>query len=414
MQEEGQGQKKKSSAKLWFLVHSWMALPIWIFVFFICLTGSIATISSEIVWLADPDIRANKPSADAPLLGYDAVMATVMKEHPGIVVRTISRPVKSQYALNVRVTYPDGRSTALYVNPYTGHIQGEAASFDFPQFIRALHGWLLMPFKQGYNLAWYAVTFVAFPMLISLITGLVVYKRFWRGYLSPKLRFGQGARVFWGDFHRLAGIWSMPFIAIISVTSIWFFIMALLADNRISFSTDGPPVIIAREDIPVVKAGEPAPMITLDEAAAVVKKTFPDLEPTFVSMPSNAYSPIFVGGRGAYPLIFEFLQINPYNGKVERVRRVSDRSALELVTGSMRPLHTGDFAGLWLKLVYFFFGLLLTMMVLSGVLIWMKRTVKKTKVVKRAVRQKKTVARQHEREAAQAEPQAALVGEHHG
>lgn len=413
MQEEGQSNnKKKSNAKLWFLVHSWMALPIWIFVFFICLTGTIATVSSEIVWLADPEIRANQPSADAPLLGYDAVLASVSKEHPGVVVRSISRPVKSQYALDVGVTYPDGRSTSLYVNPYTGHIQGEAATFNFPQFIRALHGWLLMPFKGSFNLAWYAVTFVAFPMLISLITGVVVYKRFWRGYLTPKLRFGQGSRVFWGDFHRLAGIWSLPFILIISVTSIWFFISALLFDNRISFSTAGPPVIIAREDIPVVKAGEPAPMISLDRAAEIAHATFPDLNPTFVSMPSNAYSPISVGGRGAYPLIFEFMDINPYNGKVEHTRRVSDRSTLELVTGSMRPLHTGDFAGLWLKLVYFFFGLLLTMMVLSGVLIWMKRTVKKTKVVKRAVRQKKTVARREENEAAQAQP--AMAGGEHG
>jgi uncharacterized iron-regulated membrane protein len=411
MQEEEQGTKKKSNAKLWFLVHSWLALPIWIFVFFICLTGSIATVSSEIVWLFDPAVRANQPADNAPLLSYDAILKHVSDEQPGVAVRSISRPVKSQYALTVGVTYPDGTSTSLYVNPYTGHVQGKAAEFNFPQFIRALHGWLLMPFKGSFNLAWYAVTFVAFPMLFSLITGLVVYKRFWRGYFNPKLRFTQGSRVFWGDFHRLAGIWSVPFIAIISVTSIWFFTLALLSDNRISFSTVGPPIIIAREDVPVVKAGDPAPMIGLDRAAEIAHETFPDLNPTFVSLPGNAYSPISVGGRGAYPLIFETLQINPYNGNVERARRVSDRSTFELITDSMRPLHTGDFAGLWLKLVYFFFGLLLTMMVLSGVLIWMKRTVKKTKVVKRAVRQKKSVQRRSE---AVAEPASALVGGEHG
>lgn len=40
----------------------------------------------------------------------------------------------------------------------------------------------------------------------------------------------------------------------------------------------------------------------------------------------------------------------------------------------MRPLHTGDFGGLWIKLIWFFFGLILSMMVLSGLLIWTKRT----------------------------------------
>ena len=74
------------------------------------------------------------------------------------------------------------------------------------------------------------------------------------------------------------------------------------------------------------------------------------------------------------------------DGKVEWTRRVSDRSALELVTESMRPLHTGDFAGLWLKLVYFVFGLLLTMMVFSGMMIWLKRTAQATAKLARDIR----------------------------
>ena len=48
---------------------------------------------------------------------------------------------------------------------------------------------------------------------------------------------------------------------------------------------------------------------------------------------------------------------------------------MALVTESMRPLHTGDFAGLWLKLVYFFFGLLLTTMSFSGMMVWTRRSV---------------------------------------
>jgi acyl-CoA synthetase (AMP-forming)/AMP-acid ligase II len=124
--------------------------------------------------------------------------------------------------------------------------------------------------------------------------------------------------------------------------------------------------------------GAPAPRITLEQAAEAVREQLPDLEPSFVQLPSSAYRHISVGGRGNYPLIFETVDVNPYNGKVERTRRVSDRSALELVTGSMRPLHTGDFAGVWLKLVYFVFGLLLTTLVFSGMMVWTKRTALET------------------------------------
>jgi uncharacterized iron-regulated membrane protein len=53
-------------------------------------------------------------------------------------------------------------------------------------------------------------------------------------------------------------------------------------------------------------------------------------------------------------------------------------ASLEFVTESMRPLHTGDFGGLWVKMIWFVFGLVLTLMVLSGLLIWSKRTAQAT------------------------------------
>ncbi|WP_041345007.1 PepSY domain-containing protein [Nitrobacter winogradskyi] len=66
---------------------------------------------------------------------------------------------------------------------------------------------------------------------------------------------------------------------------------------------------------------------------------------------------------------------------------MSDRSALELVTGSMRPLHTGDFAGIWLKLLYLVFGLLMTALVFSGMMVWTKRTAIETVKIVRERRQ---------------------------
>ncbi|WP_319797356.1 PepSY domain-containing protein [Nitrobacter sp.] len=122
-----------------------MALPIWAFLFFVCLTGSIATVSQEIVWLTSPMVRANAPSADARLLGYDEILAAVERQQPAARVRFISRPVKSIFALTVSVVRPDGASSTLCVNPYTGAVQGEQSAFDFRQFVRALHGWLLCP-----------------------------------------------------------------------------------------------------------------------------------------------------------------------------------------------------------------------------------------------------------------------------
>lgn len=365
---------KKSRSKLWFLVHSWLALPIWFFVLIVCVTGTLAVVSQEIVWLANPDIRASKPSDDAELLSYDQVIAAIKQAEPQTRVTSISRPDESHFALDVDVSYPDGRSVTVYVNPYTGVVQGISPPFNFQAFTRALHGWWLVPFTNGYSWGWYLVSFLGLPLLASLVTGLVVYKRFWRGFLRPTLRISHGARIFWGDLHRLSGIWSIWFIAVISITGLWFLIEAILSDNQISISSEPVVPVVSRESVPTSVAGVPAPMISLDQTIQIATRKIPGLETSFVSLPSNAYSHLQVGGRGWYPLMYQTATINPYNGEIAASRLLSDRTGLEFVTESMRPLHTGDFGGLWIKLIWFFFGLILSMMVLSGLLIWTKRT----------------------------------------
>jgi|TARA_R110000796_G_scaffold241303_2_gene362744 uncharacterized iron-regulated membrane protein len=369
---------KKSQARTWFLVHSWLALPVWFFLLIICVTGTLATVSQEIIWLANPDVRANKPADDAQRLTHEQVIQAIEQKAPEVIVRSIGRPDEGHFALNVQTTYPDGSSPTLYVNPYTGDIQGVSPQFDFRQFTRALHGWWLVPFTNGFSWGWYLVSFMGLPMLVSLITGLVVYKRFWKGFLKPRLRFNQGKRIFWGDFHRLSGIWSIWFIAIMSVTGTWFLVQAVLFDNHISISTEGVPPVIPRDVVPLAASADAVPRIDLDQAVAIASERVPGLDVSSVRLPAYAYGHISISGRGNYPLMFQSVEVNPYNGEIDSVRLLSDRSALEFVTESMRPLHTGDFGGLWVKMIWFVFGLMLSMMVLSGLLIWSKRTAKAT------------------------------------
>lgn len=381
-----QQPKKKSKSKLWFLVHSWLALPIWFFVLIVCFTGMLAVVSQEIVWLANADVRASKPDDAGERLSFQQVYDAMQKAEPDTSVRFISQPDGSHFALQASVTRADGTSALLYVNPYTGAIQGQRPDFDFEAFTRALHGWWLVPFTNGYSWGWYLVSLLGLPMLASLVTGLVVYKKFWRGFFKP-VRTGHGSRIFWGDVHRLAGVWSIWFIAVISITGTWFLIQAILGDNHVTISTEPIVPVIAREQVPQTADGSPAPRIDLDEAARIATQSIPGLDVTFISLPATAYSHMSMGGRGWYPLMYQTAEVNPYTRNVDSQFLVSDRSPLEFVTESMRPLHTGDFGGLAIKLIWFFFGLVLTLMVLSGLLIWTKRTAHATAAaLKRAER----------------------------
>lgn len=373
-----QGSAKKKRSALWLAIHGWLGLPIWAFLFLICLTGSVATISQEIIWLIEPAARSNPPSPDAPRLSYEALFDRLEQQAPGTAVMFIDIPVKPQFALQFYVGRPDGGERTIYVNPYTGAIQGEKSTFDLRELLRELHGWLLIPFTAHYSPGWYIVSAMSIPLLGSLVTGLVVYKKFWRAFLRPRLRLNQGSRVFWGDFHRLAGLWSIPFIAIMGVTALWFLIEATLHDTGFKVPNEIEHPHLSRNHVRNAADRQAAQVISVDRAIEIARASFPGLTPAYVSVPTNAYHPIEVAGRSAYPLVFQIAYINPFTGKVISVRSIENRTATALVTESMRPLHTGDFAGIWLKLVYFAFGILLTTMSLSGMMIWTKRSLQAT------------------------------------
>lgn len=367
--------KKKSRSLLWLALHGWLGLPIWAFLFLICLTGSVATISQEIIWVIEPAARANPPASDAPRLPYASLIDRIEEQSPGIVVMAIDIPVKEQFALQFIVGRPDGGERTIYVNPYTGDIQGDKSTFDLRELLREIHGWLLIPFTANYSPGWYIVSAMSIPLMGSLITGLFVYKKFWRAFLRPRLRIANGARLFWGDFHRLAGLWSIPFIAIMSVTAMWFLIEAALSDTGYKLPGEIEHPHVDRRQVRNGATREAVMTVSADEAVEIARKSFPGLTPAYIEVPTNAYHPIEVWGRSAYPLVFQTAYINPYSGKVIATHGIAQRSKVALVTESMRPLHTGDFAGLWLKFVYFFFGLLMTTLSLSGMMVWTKRSV---------------------------------------
>ncbi len=128
-------------------------MPIWFFVLIVCFTGMLAVVSQEIVWLADPAVRANKPDADTERMSFQQVLEALNRAEPDMVVERLSQPDGSHFAVKANVTLPDGTRPTLYVNPYTGTIQGKTPDFNFEAFTRALHGWWLVPFTNGFSWA---------------------------------------------------------------------------------------------------------------------------------------------------------------------------------------------------------------------------------------------------------------------
>ena len=127
-----------------FILHSLIGVQLSLFLAFVCLTGTIATVSHEIEWLLLPKVRASA-SISAPDLGamWDAAQAA----HPDGWVRglaTYDRADGRIFAWRADVALPDGRELAVLLDPATARMTGEMEGISFHSFMRGLHYYLCL------------------------------------------------------------------------------------------------------------------------------------------------------------------------------------------------------------------------------------------------------------------------------
>ncbi|MBA1147232.1 PepSY domain-containing protein [Ectothiorhodospiraceae bacterium WFHF3C12] len=360
--------------RLWFLVHGWLSLPIWLLFCFICLTGTIAVMSHEITWLTNPDARASNPD-DLPAKPIPELVEAVRASVPEAEIARVMT-FEPYLVTAVQFRSPETADSLAYVNQYTGEVQSVGGGTTFIEFMRSLHGWLLFPWQNGYSIGYYLVGAMSIVVLGAFGTGMVIYRRFWRAYTQPRLRVGKGGRAFLGDLHRLAGAWSLWFLLIMGLTGLWYLTQGVLWHNDIRAWEHPEP--LALSDVPITD-GRPPTGVTLSEALAIARGEHPSMRPAWVRFPEYSRGHFDIAGSGEAFLYDQYSYrafINPWTGDIAQSRQPADMGVFQTFTHIADPLHYGTLGGIWTKIVWFVFGVLLTGMSITGFMIWLKRTAK--------------------------------------
>ncbi|ABX49509.1 PepSY-associated TM helix domain-containing protein [Shewanella baltica] len=362
----------KISNRFWFMLHGWVSLPIWLLFCFICLTGTIAVLSHEITWLTNPASRALNPN-DLPEKPVSELMTIVETAYPSAAVT--GAMTLEPYLVNVVMFSDADKPFAMaYVNQYTGEIQQINEGMTFVGFIRSLHAWLLFPWQSSYSLGYYLVCSMALFMLASLVTGLIVYKRFWRSLFAPKLRLNQGKKTLLADLHKLSGVWSIWFIAIMAVTGLWYLVQAIFWHADIDIEPHAP--LVAAEQLPFVQKSDmkPAvPNVSLTQALTLAQTRFPNFQPSYVMQPEHNRGMYHLSGSGDHIFYDQYsynLSINPWTGEVASATSPETMTGMQTLMHIADPLHYGTLGGIWTKIIWFIFGLILSGMSITGFMMW--------------------------------------------
>jgi uncharacterized iron-regulated membrane protein len=233
--------------------------------------------------------------------------------------------------------------------------------FGVQRFFRSLHmalfieAWPIL----GVPLGDWIVALLAIPLLASMVTSLVFYRRFWRGFF--KLERSKGRKIFWSDAHKLSGLWSLWFVLAIGLTGLWY-----LAERHLPGGPD-PPQAAAMKN---------ARLLPVDALVMRAQAAFPELRINAVILNDYESGVVEVHGQDGALVVRDRaarLWLDSRSGKVLRVQRSSRLGAYQRWIDTADPLHFGNFAGLWSKVPWFLFGLALSGLCLTGAYLQAKR-----------------------------------------
>lgn len=358
------------SNKFWFNLHSWIGVQLGLLLFVILFSGSLATVAHEIDWLLTPAMRVTPRDTT---VSYGTMLETVRRAFPEPPVTMVYAPRNTRFAVEFQLWWPDAEDFTdglrrVYVNPYTGEIQGVTGWLNVQRALRNFHMNLSLPV-----VGIYVVGSFGFLLLTSVVTALLFYTRWWRRFFV--LRARKGWRVFWSDFHRTAGLWSLWFTVIIAATGIWYFVEMGMFDAGVGLGDvpDPVPVLSAEQ---LAGYGDTPVSLPLDRLIASAKDAYPSLEIASIYFPNDPREAIrFTGHADAWLVRSRAnnVYVNPYDATVIAIYRGEDLPPAYRWVHTADPLHFGDFGGLATKLVWCLFGLVSSGLTLTGAYLWFKR-----------------------------------------
>lgn len=331
--------------------------------FFICWSGTFATLSHELDWLANP---AQRVTPEGDQIGFAAAHDAVYAAMPEARITGLTPPRYANFAAEALVRTPESQTLRVFVDPYTAEVTGSASFFNIQRFFRSLH---YNFFNLG-GVGLFIVAFFGLPLIASLVTGLFFYKRWWRRFFE--LKTGSGARAFWSSAHKVAGLWSLWFVVIIGVTSVWYLFEHArykMGDGHVAYVGTGD---FAANELPQAGAAETS--LDLESLLAGARAERPTLNIRTVRPDNGGY--FYVDGQDGDLLVrhrANNLYLNRETGAVIHDQHASDLNAYWRWSDMADPLHFGDFGGLASKLIWFVFGLLLSGLSLTGAWLHVKR-----------------------------------------
>jgi len=344
----------KKRVKKTYAIHHWLGLLAGIFLLISSVTGSVLVFHHDI----DHAQFAKHATLSSPASGLkiDNSFERIRQQYADSDIRVPEIPDSPTQALKYEIRQGNVRKW-LFVHPTSGE---KLATVDRADK-RLVHVLLDLHYNLLSGTPGKIIVLLGGLSLITLtITGLLLYRRSLVKVLSFRQRISFKSRyTFFSSLHRVVGVWSLVFNLLLSITGTW--IAYTIVDAALKPAVQ--PVTI-----------QPA-AVSVDAVLEKVKAEQPQFDINYLRFAGNTLS---VLGRlhndpAYYGFTYSNMQVNLGTGEITSINFVRDLPWYKRALTVLKPLHFGDYAGLGIKLLYSFFGILPGLLSISGFLIWKLR-----------------------------------------
>jgi len=322
-------------------------------------TGSIIAFEPELDRLLHPGLSRVKPGGR--ILSLVEIGEAASKKYGGEPV--VAYLPSSSPNFPTQVILSPG---VVSVNQYTGEVLGiRTRGQTLLGFMRALHVRLASGDIGRNILRWSTAA-----MLISLASGLYL----WWPRKRMRIRGPWWSRLFWSDLHNSFGILSLLPLLLLTATG-----MVIGFEDGVSSLLDkmsgDHPVQLPQIRIRL----EPAPShpeITPDEAITIAGAQLPGAVPYRLQMPRYGGLYVVALAYSDHRIAAESnsISIDPSDGRIVAVNRSTSLTPRERFMATNEAIHTGSVFGMPTRIIAALASILLPLQVVSGLLIWMRRT----------------------------------------
>ena len=393
---------KVAVRKALFTAHLWVGLALSVWFVLLGLTGALLVFKPQVDGILSPRLMTSRPpAAAAVMLSPDAALASAQTARPGVAFKRLAFPLGPNGVYELR-SGEEKAERELFVNPYTGAVQGERAREGaLMKQVLELHKALLLR-ETGKQ-----INGIGALLLVGLIaTGIYLWwpanAKQWPQRLQVKTNASPKRLLF--DLHNAFGVYSLPILLVIAVTGAVFIYEKQV--ERGVYALTGTPAPVEKESKEKKKDGHgkkappsgvieaSQPQVSLARLIAESAQVAPGTHLKHVDLPDREGKPVRIHRerrRGAWVNNKVRVQFDAATGAVLRVEDEQNDPLAKRLLRWNGPLHEGKIAGPVTQWLYLLIALLVPLgLTVTGVMKWWQT--RKSQQKNRARHQKASVA----------------------